>query len=435
MKLHINKYRAAIVLMVVVGAVLDLLTGYYQLVIGATSELTPGILYRGLILTSVFMVLIHKSKTDYFRNVAYYFLGVFLVGIGVHFLLGYEVELVNHAQRFLKIIFPILGFGALVYIERKFPRSQSDQFLWKAAGLYGLITVVSIVALFLLGKGLATYRRGFSSIAFFGSQNSMAFIFVGSLSSLLYYIYTYKRNNLMLILGVETLFLVSALLVGTRAGIVGVPATIVLFHGFTFFKKRRSHRWLSAFSSIVALAIMAIVGFAIYSYWASHYDISWIQNKFEVVLNQQDGIEYGTEHLRGKVPTGLATIAQFDVLEHLFGIGDAEFLLTENDFVDIYGKFGLGILVPLLLFFGYYYTRLVWLFVKKRSISVFVLLLSFSFYIIHAAIAGHALSIAQSNNLMMLLYYLAYREIALSYRKKSPVQTSVVGDEMYAQAL
>jgi hypothetical protein len=343
-----------------------------------------------------------------------YFLVVLLVGISVHILLGHELHWIQHIQRFLKILFPILGFGAIVYLDRKFPRSRDARFLWQTASLYGLVAASSIILFYFLGVGLRTYTTGFSSKGFFGSQNSIGFLLVASLSCSLYYIFTYRRNNLLWIIGVEAIFLFSALLVGTRAAIIGVPATIMAFHAFTFFQRGYGQRMPPLLYNLIFIAGLSAVGYLVYSLWASQ-DIRYIIYKFELVFNS-GGFAYGTDHLRAKVPLGLQLISEFRVSEHLFGIGDTAFLLTENDFVDVYGKFGLLTLVPLLLFFSVWYLTAVWIFVTRRSLSSFVLLLPMTYYVVHAAIAGHAFTIAQSNNLLMLLYYLIYQQTGLSHK-------------------
>ena len=92
--------------------------------------------------------------------------------------------------------------------------------------------------------------------------------------------------------------------------------------------------------------------------------------------------------------------------------------------MDVYGKFGLLVLIPLLLFFARYYVYVLFTFIKRKSLVAFALLLPFSFYIVHASVAGHAFTIAQTNNLMMLIYYLSFCE-AKTYRKKRRMRVAI----------
>ena len=50
------------------------------------------------------------------------------------------------------------------------------------------------------------------------------------------------------------------------------------------------------------------------------------------------------------MPIGINYISNFNLLDHLFGVGNAQFYQTENDLVDIYGKFGIIILFLIILF-------------------------------------------------------------------------------------
>ena len=431
-KPKINKYHLIIGLIILTGPVLDLMTGFLRLALGVTSEMTPGVLYRGIVLIPSFLVAIFRLRSSYFRIVVAYFFLVFFVGVGIHYVSGHEIDLVGHTQRFLKTVFPILGFGALVYLGDKYPRSQSSRFLWKVTGLYGLITAGSIVLFFVLGIGVSTYRFGFSFKGFYASQNSMGFILVTSLIALLFYIHAYKNSNLFLFLFTDGLFLLSAFLVGTRAAILGVPSAAIGFHLFMFLRpgRRVNLSWI-VYGALILIGAV-IIGFVVYRFWAQQ-DTSFIRRKFDLLFSG-NGVSYGTQHFRAKVPLGIEQISHFDVQEHLFGIGDADFALTENDLVDIYGKFGLLTLVPLLLFFARYYAGVLSIFLKKRSPTAFALLLPLSFYILHASLAGHALTIAQSNNLAMLLYYLSYQEITLSRRKQSLETQIGVTKKRYGRA-
>ena len=113
-KIPINKYKAAILLFIILGPVIDLLTGYFQLGLSRTSELTPGIVYRGVILTPIFMILIHLLKPNYLRFFVQSLIFLFVLGMIFHMLANYEIIFLGHVQRFIKLLFPILGFGAIL---------------------------------------------------------------------------------------------------------------------------------------------------------------------------------------------------------------------------------------------------------------------------------------------------------------------------------
>jgi len=398
LRVRIKKFHLAITLIVLVGPILDLLTGYYQLVLGYDMSLSPGVVYRGLILTPILYFMALRANDSSISSILHYLLAAFVLGMAVHILAGREVASIDHTQRFSKILFPIMGFGALIYLGRRYPSNQNVCFLWKTAGLYGLFTAGSIVILFLIGQGVRTYRLGFSFKGFYGSQNALAFVFVASLSSLLYYCYAYRRSNLFLIAAFELIFLFAAFLVGTRAAIIGVSATIIAFGSFVIFKLALGKRCaLSRYGTIILIMAM-VLGISVYVYWQQK-DVGYILGKFQLLLAGE---------FRRKVPEGLRMLSEFNLIEHAFGVGDKEFPLTENDLVDIYGKYGLLVLGPIFVFYISYLVRSIRTLVETRSLASFALVISLGFYIAHASLAGHAMAVAQTNNLMMVLLYLCH---------------------------
>jgi hypothetical protein len=202
------------------------------------------------------------------------------------------------------------------------------------------------------------------------------------------------------------MYLAGAFLLSSRAAIIGVVVGIALFQIYIFINRKYYLRPSRFLIYAIAITGLLVIGFLVYQSWISQ-DISYTLRKFNLLVAGE---------FRYRVPEGLQQISQFSAIEHLIGVGDAQFPLTENDLVDTYGKYGLLILLPLLMFFLFYYLKLWRVFWKHRNISTFCLLLSFTFYIGHASVAGHAFATAQVNNLMLLVYYLAYREIK-AYRQ------------------
>ena len=410
--MRIKKYTLALMFVALAGPLLDLLTGYSLLILNISSLLTPGVIYRGFVLVPVFVLLTFHTRT-HIRLVVFYFAFVFFLAIGVHYVLGYEVNIGQGVQRYLKMLLPILGLGALLFLHNKYPKSRSEQVVWGIGGAYGLVVALSIVGFFLTGSGLQTYRLvRYSSAAVFDDQNAVGIVLVLSLPMLLYYLYRFKHVSMIVLLTVEGLWLFSAFLLATRMAIIGVPTTILLFHLFIFFNRRHNRNIQQALYKFILLAGILLIGILIYQFWAQQ-DVQRIFYKFELLSRGE---------FRRRVPDGIAIISQFSVLEHLFGIGDAAFALTENDLVDIYGKFGLAVLIPLLLFYLSFYSGVLLAFLKKRSLATFVLLICFTFYIFHAVVAGHALANAQVNNLFIFSYFLAYKEIVAD-RSSVPLVT------------
>jgi hypothetical protein len=183
-----------------------------------------------------------------------------------------------------------------------------------------------------------------------------------------------------------------------------------------FVKGYYTRSTFKTISWIVLVILTVVVAFFIIQDWVGR-DVQYILDRFQLLA---DG------HFRNRVPYGVVRIQDFSASEHLFGLGDKYFPTVENDFVDIYGKFGLTTLIPIFLFFGYFYSRLLVIFIRHKQHSTFALLLSMTLYMGHAVTAGHALLSSPVNNLFFLVYFLGYLEIKQFEPQKVP---KVVSDK------
>lgn len=407
--IKISKLTIVLIILILLGPIFDLLTGYFLDVTGLESSynedvLSPGVLYRGVFLIPVFLLLAHQIKSQS-RLFIYYFSLVFAAGIFFRELDGQQVEIVRDGQRFLKLMLPVFGFAGMVYIGHYFTRNKHNRHYWQIGALYGAITAFGLLTTYWLGLGLRVYRNiGFASAGLIDSQNAAGLILLISLPVALYYIYKYHNNRIILVLLIEGLWLASAFRLNTRAALVGIPITILLYHAFFFLKGRYTQTKLQSVSWVILLLLTAIIGYLIVR--------SWSTQNIQVIIERFGLLAEG--HFRNRVPFGIERIRQFTTIEHLFGVGDSGFPTVENDIVDVYGKFGLLILLPILFFTGYFYIRLIIIFLRYKRPSTFTLLLSFSFYIIHGSLAGHALLSSPVNNLFFLIYFLGYLEIKRS---------------------
>lgn len=204
----------------------------------------------------------------------------------------------------------------------------------------------------------------------------------------MYYINRYLAGNIILEAADDGIYLLSAILLSTRAVIIGVLSVIILQNLYQLFWERRFFT-IRRFAVRVLLAlILFFTGTGIYNFWIQQ-DIKYTLDKF----NQFAELDF-----RRRVPGGLVEISRFSILEHLVGAGENRFALTENDLVDIYGKFGIlaiSSLVIINLFFLMSDLRKVVVHRNQRSV---VLAFCLIIYRGHAAVAGHALLTAPVNN-------------------------------------
>jgi hypothetical protein len=404
-KIKFSLLALFLVILVLIGPLIDIGTGYYQGIFrlqgSYDDSLTPGVIYRGFFLIPVFLILAHMVKSP-FRFLIYYFGFIFIVGSIFRGATSDDVDLVRDAQRYLKLMLPIVGFVGMLFIGKYFTNNKPTHHFWRTAGLYGFITAFGLVTSDLLGYNLRVYRGvDIASAGLIDSQNSASLILLASLPLILYYIYKYLNNRIILILLIEALWLFSAFQLSTRAALVGIPAIILIYHFVLFLKGQYTK---SDIHTILygGLLVMTIgIGYLIFRGWVAQ-DIEFVLGRFQLLAEG---------HFRNRVPTGISYIAAFSLPEHLFGLGDSTFRTVENDLVDIYGKFGLTTFLPFVLFILYMFTRLVFTFFRYKKISTVILIMSMLIYMIHGSTAGHAFLSAPVNNLFLLVYLLSYMEI------------------------
>ncbi len=414
-KIKISILAVALVILVLLGPLFDLGTGYYQGIYrlqGSYQEaaLTPGVIYRGLFLIPAFLILMHLAKSPV-RFLVYYFGAIFMIGVLIRGVNIQELDLVRDTQRFLKLMLPIFGFAGLIVIAKYFTDNKPTVHFWRTAGLYGFITAFGLITTNWLGLSLRVYRgQTIASAGLIDSHNSAALILLISLPLALYYIYKFHNNNIILVLVVEAIWLASAFQLSTRAALVGIPIIIAIYHPIVFLKGRYTKSALHAISYTVLILLTLLIGYILFQNWASQ-NIQFIIDRFNLLAEG---------HFRNRVPIGMEVISKFTVSEHLFGLGDATFITVENDIVDIYGKFGLLILLPVILFVLYFHIRLITTFLRFRQLSTLTLIFSYTLYVLHGFIAGHAFLSSPVNNLFLLIYTMSYMEIKRFETKAAP---------------
>lgn len=390
-------YTRLLYIIVLSGPILDLFTGYFRMVAGfSDSSLSPGVLFRGFILIPVFLILSFRSPNK--LNVfIIYLVFVFIISLYANILLKENIELVDSVNRFLKILFPIIGFSALIYITKK--GNVDEKILWKLGAYYGLLIGISIIITGLYDIGLKPYSYlTYSSKAFFKAQNDTGLSLIVAFPFALYYYYYIKKNTMMYYLAIAV-FVIASIYISSRAVLIGMTSILIIFVAFTLFKRGDSLKGkLLSLIFIVFLTMGISPGL---KYATENYNLNYITKKM---------YEFKEGDFRRGVPQGIRQIKTFGTVHHLLGAGENNFPLTENDLVDIYGKFGVLTLLPLLYFIiiRLFYLIFIYFRKEKSSPTIFILMLCFISYIGHGAIAGHAFTSAQVNNLFMLVYLIAH---------------------------
>lgn len=397
MKIIFKKYRLLIPILLLAGPFIDMLNGLFIFILNSNSNVNPGVLIRSVI----FLVLIYCGSKSNHRFIYVFFasLAILFVGSGYHLIMGSDVDLYQSVNRFTKALLPFVGFAGILYLDSK-ARIENKLYYWKLGYYYGLITVVGIVIFTVFDISVTTYRyQDYSSKGILKAQNDTSLIIMISYCIFLGFNYFNKNSTINLIV-VTILYFTSAFYLSTRSVLIGLPVIFTLFQMYLFVTRTRSNKLSNKVFSVILVFALSVAIVQIVEFWINN-DVNYLLRKFEEL---QEG------DFRRSVPEGIEMIMNYSVLEHLFGIGDAEFALTENDVVDLYGKFGLILLsIVVVMIMGFYFRTITSL-LKSRQLSYYLLVMAMSVYLIHGSLAGHAFASSQVNSLMIIVYFIIYKE-------------------------
>lgn len=391
-------YKYLVVVIILGGPIIDLLTGYFINYLNIVS-ITPGILFRGGIVLPILLFLSCKNRS---ASVFLVYIGLIILTLSIiyNLLIYNEINVISGLNRFLKIVYPFLGFGALVYIHER--KSNLDKkIIWRLGYYCGLITALGVIIFTLFGLGIKSYvHQAYTSSGLFGAANDTGLLILISYCIFLLYNQKYQSKPFLNLSLITPIYVVAALLISTRAPLLGLPAAFFVILGYSLFNQERKMTSFKKAILIGLLLVFILAGAFVVDYL--------IRNDFVYAINRIQELASGRFEGRNRVANGITFIAEYNIIEHLFGAGEARFALVENDIVDIYGKFGLIFLIVILgtsiLFLKMAYS----LFLTKRNLASLSLSIALTFYIFHGAVAGHAFTSAQVNNLIIIVYFLIY---------------------------
>ncbi|WP_138430261.1 O-antigen ligase family protein [Fodinibius saliphilus] len=393
-----NKARLYLIftyILILAGSVVDLGTGYFTEFLNY-SALTPGVLFRGGVVLPVFLLWCLKSKSS---SLIPLYLGMLCVLSAVFLGLsaGLQTSLISKISGLLKVVYPYLGLGGLIYIH-KYKRYFHTNEIWTLGYYYGVIVIIGIIFFTYVGLGIQSYSHQlYTSSGLYGAANDTGLILLIAFCFFLYYNISFQSFKVSKLIVISLLFLFSAFLINTKALFIGIPVSFIVIMGYSIFAKEvKSASFKAGIFLITALFIGAV--------W---YIVQYLQDLgLTYTLSRITELASGNFGFRNYA-FGIEQIQNFSLTEHLFG-SQRNFLIIESDLIDIYGKFGM---LFCLTAFGiplFFLWKIFKHFLIKRSLQDLVLVIGLSFYLLHGVIAGHALVSAQVNNIIILVYFLIW---------------------------
>ena len=373
---------------------IDMYNGYCQHYMGASPFLPS--FYKGGLLLLCIVGCLWKEWTPFLKGLLF---GLFLYAMAFLYWIIFipSFDFGDELGYFVKFFYP---YFVLVFLFRCRKYIQEDEFI-RLLTYYGIIAAASIILLFFLGLGVSSYGEidapyGFGTKGFFTAGNDIGLTLLMT-NCLLCYLYVtgHKFRHLCEII----LVTIASIMLGTMAGmggvllIWGVLVYFVLFVSKGLFSRRQKFLLASVVGLILLYIIYSVVGI----FWVDDYMLQ----RFDILL-------------AGDSRTGLKEAANqvfenFNGMQWLFGMGYSGFgkevaqnrfldgyRLTEMDFHDIVGYYGLLLGGSVLLFSFYVLYNAIKYYLKTKSAFFFWMIILLCLFIGHGYLAGHAYTSTQS---------------------------------------
>jgi hypothetical protein len=419
--------RQSIIYILFISVLMDI--GYGILDYNGFAFIPISLIFRATILIAFFVVLFRQNNFQawFMKSIVViwlFYMSFWAVRQGA-------IPLFHNINTFLRTIYVmcilLLVSNALVKAHRQ-GESVTDLLSFSIIG-YGAIASLSIVFSFITGIGKLTYGGwAFGIKSFFVGGNDIG---LAMLMGLIFSWIRFWQTGQWRMLGVIMFITFSVSLIGSRAawgGVLGI--TICFVMAFLLFKKDTSLR----------TSILKVVIFVCFS-TVGTYTTKLVYDNFDDLAFHVDKV---TELMEGVSPRAFLEEAAWDVLDDRDLVDDimgqglvfqyklyAELFLknptptggrkhsnafreVEQDFLDLYGIYGV-VLTSVFLLFHFYFWLLSWrMFWRRRSIEYFGCLMAVTLFLFHGLLAGHALISPQVCTLVGSIY--AY----LQFRSKQP---------------
>lgn len=398
-------------------------------VAGRAGPFSIGVIFRGgLAVLAIFLLL--KLRAAPLKVFLFVFLAIFLLSNLVWALASDAYSLAHELNQGMKVAFPWLMAGILLFLHQRAPIDRS--YLLILVAWVGFLSGLSLLGATALGVGQETYGDwSYGSKGLFNAQNDIGLTLVLTLVAAVVLLVRTRRVLYL----VMTVSIASAgLLLGTRTGVLGPPAVVLAFCLAALLNPRLfspldgSRGWRS--TAVLILPVLLVLAVAV-TIFSQSDKTDYLMKRIETLSEQTPRSKLeaaGIERLkeRGLVLTlvgegGLAF--KKHVAENLgyqrekidqgamTSMGESKKLpfpvhRVENDVIDILGFYG-------ILQFAVIYGGLALVFfvalrraVRDWSIENVGLLLILTLFLVHSSLAGHGVFSAQVGTVLAPVIFL-----------------------------
>ena len=308
----------------------------------------------------------------------------------------------------LKCIYPYIVLAFLFrfgnYIEnRRFVRLIT---------YYPVISALSIIFFQLVGIGVSSYGDGLGAKGLFTAGNDIGLVLLTGNCVLCYlYTETFHAKYLFAVLTVSAV----GIMLGTMAG-MGGTIIVLLFLFFKIIFTR--HRVISAWRKLTGFLVLLV---AITS--ALTISINFVANS-NYLLRKADALLEGDSRA-GLEDAAVSVLSKYGICDWALGRGytgfgrsvaiqtgqmrNGGFRLTEMDFHDLVGYYGILVGGSVIMFSIYVFVISLKKFLKTRNNFSYWTVIALALFIGHSALAGHGYTSPQSSLEYVAIAFLAIR--------------------------
>ena len=353
--------------------IVDTINGFF---LNKGMESSIGIIFKAFILSVAFKILCSSPR---FKGLLF-FTVIYIPAFLLLVILNTDSQIVptiNHFLKFVNVVF--IYYAAVVVFKSESIQEKDIQVIFYINSIVLLLNIYSG----LLGVGYYAYGEGWGCKGFMYAHNEMSGMQAVLYGVSYYFIYNRYVTKKIILLVVNLLFLIAALLVTTKAGILLVLTSLILVP-FVHMKYGifRSFLKMSKIKLIVLLSIICVVsycGYALLEYsgaidrWTYFFD----KDGVNAIYSSRDTF---WEEERVEWEEG-------NIVVKLFGMGGAR--TVEMDQADTLLNYGI---VGLIIVYSFYFSLIVKAFRYREKSQYAKFVFGMDIFILAAScFAGHLL--------------------------------------------
>lgn len=395
--ISIRKY---LFLVFVLSVFIDMLNGYYQLILNRTTIIP--VFYKGALLLLSFFYLIKQPKLFGYVTVL---LMLLLFDISSWIVNGHLVGLSKLFNELIRQLYPLGVFVVLWFYKDELSKNELLHYVL----YYGLIMSTSICVTAALGIGASTYGNdfGYGTKGLFVAGNDMSLSILISFCVCAYYLIIVGSLKYVIY---SIVFMIVSLLAGSTAIMIGsilICSSIIFLPSISNIDYSRTFKYFRAILLFVGFPFILYVMYRITqidSYTMNKFDIHNILAGNARNVLREAYYEYASTFNWADYLFGVGPEALYDgVGKELFGYTRARAI--EVDHLTIWGIYGYGLGSLILM---YPFSAFIQ-FLKEKSILSLFMLMAISLFFFHGIFAGHAYTSTTAQVSIVAIIVTAYQ--------------------------